>query len=194
MNFSEFKKRLGAEPRGSDPEMLEARRSSPEFEQAAAEAEAFERKLEDALKVGVDEEALLVSLAEIPVRPDSSRPAWKSPHWMALAASVVVVVGIASIVLHQARQPTTVAEYVESHFNHDGYRFLVLLTARIDLLERHNGPLRLLLDGILPPFLGSLLLLGGGFLLARSSCHKASPVAARAITTIGLVTFSKLGL
>ena len=44
MNFSEFKKLLGADPRNSDPETLRARESGPEFEEAAAEAEAFEKK------------------------------------------------------------------------------------------------------------------------------------------------------
>ena len=51
MNFSEFKKRLGAEPRSRDPEMLSARDSSQQFETAAREAEDFEDKLEAVIKV-----------------------------------------------------------------------------------------------------------------------------------------------
>ena len=51
MNFSEFKQRLGAEPRSADPELRRARESAPEFEAAASEAEQFERKLERALAV-----------------------------------------------------------------------------------------------------------------------------------------------
>jgi hypothetical protein len=45
MNFSEFKKLIGADPWSQDPEVLRARNSAPEFEQAAGDAEAFERKL-----------------------------------------------------------------------------------------------------------------------------------------------------
>ena len=49
MNFSEFKRRLGEDPLNMDDEMLRARQSSPEFERAAAEAEAFERSLSAAM-------------------------------------------------------------------------------------------------------------------------------------------------
>ena len=56
MNFSEFKKLLGADPGNREPETLRARASGPEFEQAAQEAEAFERRLESAAKLPVDPE------------------------------------------------------------------------------------------------------------------------------------------
>ncbi len=45
MNFSEFKKLIGADPLNRDSETLRARNSAPEFEAAAAEAGAFEEKL-----------------------------------------------------------------------------------------------------------------------------------------------------
>ena len=48
MDFSEFLRRLGADPGNRDPEFLHARKSDPEFEQAAAAAEAFEARLERA--------------------------------------------------------------------------------------------------------------------------------------------------
>ena len=37
MNFSDFKRLLGADPRSQDPETLRARQSAPEFETAALE-------------------------------------------------------------------------------------------------------------------------------------------------------------
>ena len=45
MNFSEFKKLIGADPWNRDPETMRARNSAPEFETAARDAEAFEGKL-----------------------------------------------------------------------------------------------------------------------------------------------------
>jgi len=135
MNFSEFKWLLGAEPLSSDPEVLEARRSGPEFERAAAAAEAFERKLQGALGVGVDEETLLTSLRGIPSQPHILTRAWRSPRRLAMAASVLVVLGIAAVALYRAGQPHTLAEYVEAHFNHDGYRFLAEASETFDRTE-----------------------------------------------------------
>ena len=51
MNYSEFKQLLGADPLNRDPETLAARNSDPGFEQAAREAERFERKLQGALNM-----------------------------------------------------------------------------------------------------------------------------------------------
>ncbi len=118
MNFSEFKRLLGADPRNRDPATLAARRSGPEFEQAARDAEAFELKLENALKIDVDEEALRCSLVPIPDREASRQ---RMPrHWMALAASVLLMAGAASIFWHQTRQPASLGQYVQSHYRHDG--------------------------------------------------------------------------
>ena len=49
MNFSEFKKLIGADPWNREPETLRARNSAPEFEAAAEAAEAFE----DPMRKGV---------------------------------------------------------------------------------------------------------------------------------------------
>ncbi len=42
MNFSEFKRRLGAEPRSEDPAFIAAREFSDEHRKAVREALAFE--------------------------------------------------------------------------------------------------------------------------------------------------------
>ncbi len=41
-------------------------------------------------------------------------------NWMARAASVAVLVGLASLVWYQSNQPETLEEYVAQHFGHDG--------------------------------------------------------------------------
>ena len=117
MNFSEFKKLLGADPWNREPETLRARNSAPEFEQTALEAETFERKLQRAVEVTVDE-ALLGELLEIPNRPVSRR----LPGWVAMAASVVIVAGVAGIVWMQSLQPKAIEDYVAQHYAHDGVK------------------------------------------------------------------------
>ena len=115
MDFSEFKRRIGAEPLSTDPELLDARRSAAEFEQAAREAEAFEARLGKALRVKVDEPVLLGEILDIPGR---ARPA--GLRWLAIAASVLLVIGAGGIAWYRASQPGTVQEYVAYHYRHDG--------------------------------------------------------------------------
>jgi hypothetical protein len=127
MNFSEFKKLLGADPWNREPETLRARHSAPEYEQAALEAESFERKLQRAVEVTVDEE-LLGQLLEIPNRPVDRR----LPGWVAMAASVLIVAGVAGIAWMQSQQPKTIQEYVEQHYSHDGIQLLGQASADFD--------------------------------------------------------------
>ncbi len=127
MNFSEFRKLLGADPRNREPETLRARNSGPEFEQAAKEAEAFERKLQQAVEVAVDE-TLLADLLEIPGQPVGRR----LPAWVAMAASVVIVAGVAGILWLQSVRPDTIEEYVAQHFGHDGASLFERATGDFD--------------------------------------------------------------
>ncbi|MDX1380522.1 MAG: DUF3379 family protein [Xanthomonadales bacterium] len=120
MNFSDFKKWLGAEPRSRDADIEAARRSGPEFEQAAAEAEAFEDRLEAALRVAAPDE-LLARIREIPDHPAATARR-RGPRWMAwaMAASVVVAAGAATLVWNQSQRYESVQDYVAAHFEEDG--------------------------------------------------------------------------
>ena len=120
MKFSDFKKRLGAEPRSRDADMEAARGSGPEFEQAAREAEAFEARLEAALRVTAPVE-LLARVRDIPEHPTA--PARRGgPRWVAwaMAASVLVAVGAASLYWKQAQRFESVEQYVAAHYEEDG--------------------------------------------------------------------------
>lgn len=119
MNFSEFKNLMGADPLNREPETLLARNSGPEFEQAATEAEAFEQKLQAVMRFPVDAESLTGDVLAIPGKSPSRMPAW-----MAIAASLVLVVGVASTMMDGLIQPGTVEEYVQQHYNHDGEKLL----------------------------------------------------------------------
>jgi len=115
MNFSEFKKLMGADPKNRDPATLRARNSSPEFEAAAAEADAFEDKLQAALRIQPPTDLLnqIKGISQQPVRQRSWIP-------FALAASLLIAVGAVAMVWQQSHQWDSVEAYVADHYAHDG--------------------------------------------------------------------------
>lgn len=115
MNFSEFKKLIGADPGNTDPETLRARNSSPEFEEAAIEAEVFEEKLNRALHIQPPADLLdqIKGISQQPVRKRNWVP-------LALAASLLVFVGAAGLVWKQSNTWDSVESYVADHYSHDG--------------------------------------------------------------------------
>lgn len=117
MNFSEFKQRLGAEPRSSDAELLRARQSSPEFEAAAREAEQFEDRLEQAARIPAPDGLLDDLLA---VGRNGANPV-RHRRWApwALAASLLVAVGAFGLVWNANHSWDSVEDYVAQHYRHD---------------------------------------------------------------------------
>jgi hypothetical protein len=122
MNFSEFKRQLGIEPRGSDPAFLRARQSGPEFEEAACAAERFEDSLERAVQIPAPDNFLGEILA-INQNPPATE---KSRHWLpiAMAASVLVAVGVTGLVWNMNHSWDSVEDYVADHYRHDGISLL----------------------------------------------------------------------
>jgi len=118
MNFSEFKRLLGADPRSGDPDFRLARHSSPEFEQAATEAGQFEDLLDRAALIPVPE-TLLDEILVIGKTPPGTH---KRLHWvpMALAATILIAVGAGGMAWKLNRSWESVEEYVVDHYRHDG--------------------------------------------------------------------------
>ena len=135
MNFSEFKKLIGADPWSRDPETLRARNSAPEFEAAAAEAEAFEEKLQSALHIQPPA-GLLDDIKGISREIESIQPA-KQRSWMplALAASLLIAVGAVGMVWKQSRQWDNVEAYLADHYSHDGD---ALVEQAIDIVSEQD--------------------------------------------------------
>jgi hypothetical protein len=125
MNFSEFKKKLGAEPRNRDPEILGAMESDPAFRAAAEEAEAFEKKLEAAFSIKtppflLDQIASIPTVASITPKPRQTR--WT---WLAAAAVFVAGVGFASYTWYESTfYWDNVDDYIVEHWAEDGSEFL----------------------------------------------------------------------
>lgn len=118
MDFSEFKRLLGADPRSSDPSFRKACHSSPEFETAAAEAERFETMLERATLIQPPEDMLegLLAIGRKPPERDRDR------RWlpMALAASILLAAGTGGWIWHANHSWDSVEDYVVDHYRHDG--------------------------------------------------------------------------
>ena len=126
MNFSEFKKLIGADPWNRDPETLRARHSTPEFEAAADEAEAFERKLQAALQIQAPDD-LLGRIKGISQQADRKR------NWipLSLAASLLIMVGAAGLVWKQSHQWDSVEAYIADHYSHDGNKVIALADVKM---------------------------------------------------------------
>jgi hypothetical protein len=118
MDFSEFKRRLGADPRNRDPEFLRARASSAEFEQEAAAADRLEALLDRAVALPVPEE-LLSDIRSIPERR-SMPAARRRAGPLAMAAGLLIAVGAASLIWQMNPSWDSVEDYVADHYRHDG--------------------------------------------------------------------------
>ncbi len=126
MNFSDFIRQLGADPSSKDADFLRARESSPEFAQAAAEADRFEQRLQRAVNIApppnlVAELQALASDAGATGETSRSRPRWFA---YAMAASVLLAVVVAGSLWRSGPQPTSLEQYVAMHYSHDGERLV----------------------------------------------------------------------
>lgn len=122
MDFSDFRRLLGADPRSRDPDFLRARDSSPEFSEAAAEAERFEAKLERALSLPEPPglvDGLLAATRQ--AKPEDGRKSWLPA---ALAAGLLLAITAAGLSWRASHRWDTVEEYVIDHYYHDGVKML----------------------------------------------------------------------
>ena len=119
MDFTEFSRKLGAEPRSKDPEFLGACDSTSEHREAVALARDLENKLDRAFDIAPPAD-LLPELQAIPARATRSPRRWP----LALAASLLIAVGAAGIGWQMNRGWDSVEEYVMDHYRHDGNKVL----------------------------------------------------------------------
>lgn len=121
MDFSEFRRRLGAEPKSRDPDLLRARESGPEFAAAAAEADEFEARIERALSLPVPA-GLAEDLRAIP----GGTVATLRRRWLPVALAATVLLAVGAVLLNRDLNPRweSVEAYVVQHYYHDGVTML----------------------------------------------------------------------
>ncbi len=120
MNFSEFEEKLGAEPRKTATGLADEIAGDPQWAAAAKAALSLENQLEQTLRSPQPGDELLESILAVPGKSRIPVP----PTWLAIAASLLLVAGLASVFLWQAPSDQSVEEYVRSHYGHDGQSVL----------------------------------------------------------------------
>jgi len=119
MNFSEFRRILNSDPASQDPEYQAARRSDPEFIQAAEASDAFELKLSRASRVsapgGLADE--LKALASSQASPGGSL---LYRYRYAMAATLVLAVSAVLLIQPSTPRWDNIEGYVAYHYSHDG--------------------------------------------------------------------------
>ncbi|NNK33451.1 MAG: DUF3379 family protein [Xanthomonadales bacterium] len=125
MDFSEFKRRLGAEPLSEDPELRRACDASPECAALAEEARQMEQKLSQALNIPAPAD-LVDRLGAITASEHASPdPRPRAAWWrMALAASVLIAVGATGLIWQFKPGWDSVEDYLVDHYRHDGARLV----------------------------------------------------------------------
>ena len=120
MNFSDFKRLLGADPYSKDPGFLRARNSTTEFTEAAAAADKFEQKLTQALAVETPDGLQADILQRVHSAPQRRLSGWP----MALAASVFMMIGAAAVFVWHQDQMADLEAYVMNHWQMDGTKLV----------------------------------------------------------------------
>ena len=118
MNLLEFKRKLMTVPAEASPEMRAARVQDKDFKQAAAESDAFEALLKDALDVKPPE-----GLAEQIIQNQSMQPKgnrWTRPGFFAVAAAVMLAVALTSFNLVQQEAPANYSDHLAWHWDKHG--------------------------------------------------------------------------
>ncbi|MDJ0656901.1 MAG: DUF3379 family protein [Xanthomonadales bacterium] len=96
MDLNEFNRRLNEEPRSDDPELKQARNESLQHAAAYRDAQQFEDKLEQALRLPV-EDGLADSILEHCLGKESAAQQRRLPAWLGIAASIAVAAVVAVV-------------------------------------------------------------------------------------------------
>lgn len=105
MNCLEFRRAVGADPNYSSAEALAHRAQCP----------ACEKYAQEMLRL----DALIKRALEIPVRASSRKASASPQRWLALAASVVLVIGFGAAFWFLSYAPPSLADAVVAHLNHE---------------------------------------------------------------------------
>ncbi len=110
MNCIEFRRTLLTEPAGVDPDFTEHRRGCPECADATEGSAHFERRLREAINIEVPENLASRILLKQSFEPRTERPWWRTRQLYALAASLLLVLGLVGLQLNSQLQQRRLSE------------------------------------------------------------------------------------
>ena len=110
MNCIEFRRILLTDPGATRPGFAEHRRTCPDCADAVARSAHFERRLREAVNVDVPENLASRILLKQSFEAHTERHWWRSPRTYALAASMLLVVGLATLGLQSYLQQRHLSE------------------------------------------------------------------------------------
>lgn len=110
MNCIEFRRLLLTDPGATQPGFAEHRRNCPDCADAVARSAHFERRLREAVNIDVPESLASRILLKQSFETQPERSWWRTPRAYALAASLVLVLGLASMGLQSYLQQRHLSE------------------------------------------------------------------------------------
>ncbi len=113
MNCLDFRRRLASDPGCRDEDFVEHRQACTECAAAVARATVFEQRLKEATRVAVPENLASGIMLRHSFQARQSTADWRRRVRVALAASVLLVVGaVAGGLIHSMRGPTLDQEVI----------------------------------------------------------------------------------
>jgi len=110
MNCIEFRRMLLIDPAGVDAEFAEHRRACPACADAVERSAHFERRLREAINTDVPENLASRILLKQSFEPRAARPWWRKRRVYALAASLLLVLGLVGLQLSSHVQERRLSE------------------------------------------------------------------------------------
>ncbi|WP_448563891.1 DUF3379 family protein [Thalassotalea ganghwensis] len=134
MDDLQFRRSIYADPNNQDKELLAAMSADPKKQRFTQELQQLDRDITDALEVpvpeGLKEKLLLKQSLE-----SHQQHKRKSRVYMAMAASVVMALGVTFNTMHYSHAYNSVADYAIAHTNHEAQHFLNSDENRVSLVS-----------------------------------------------------------
>ena len=110
MNCIEFRRALLTDPSGADPAFADHRRRCPECADAVERSAHFERRLVEAINIDVPENLASRILLKQSFEPRTKGSWWRRSRVYALAASLLLVLGLVGLQLNSQLQERRLSE------------------------------------------------------------------------------------
>ncbi len=147
MNCMEFRRILLTDPGVGDPAFASHRRHCPDCAEAVAHSAHFERRLREAVHVDVPENLASRILLKQSFQASAEPPWWRTRRTFALAASMLLMVGLVTLALSAHLQQRRLSEEFVALVNGAPYALTASKVISSGDISAALGPAGLDLDG-----------------------------------------------